>query len=371
MTSKEICIWLTGIKGIGCKKIGYLLNELDSIFDVLDCSEEKLSGINGISNTDVKNIINARDLEYIKRNVYNKLESLEKKGIWYVDYFSNEYPKKLKNIYDSPLGLYVRGTLPDEDEPVVAIVGARNCSEYGRGIASEFARGLADLGVGVISGLARGVDLAAHKACILAGGRSYGVLGCGIDNCYPPESIDEFMGSIEQGGVISEYGMGVLPIAGNFPMRNRIISGLCDVVLVVEAKKKSGSLITADIALEQGKGILAVPGRVTDVMSEGCNNLINNGASMALSVDDVVKELGNSGFCLCQLKEKDEINKNITLATSDKIVYDMVCLVPKSISDIMKECNMGYQKVAQTLIKLELADMVVQTSKGYYARVAK
>lgn len=369
MTNQEICIWLTTIKGIGNKKIKYLLDYFHTPYNIYKGERKEFGEISGISKNDIDNIFQAKEEAYIIKNVKNYIKEFERRNIRYIDCFSAEYPSKLKEVYDYPMGIYVRGCLPDENKPVVAVVGARNCSEYGKGLAHKFASELASMGVGIISGLARGIDLAAHRGALEQGGMTYGVLGCGIDRCYPAENVETFMGCISNGGMISEYGPGVLPMAGNFPMRNRIISGLADVVLVVEAKKKSGSLITADMALDQGKGVLAIPGRITDVLSEGCNNLIYNGATMVLSVMDVVRELENYGYFLKASDSEVDKIKNITLETYEKIVYDVVCLIPKTIKDIMDDCNLEYQIVVETLIKLELMDVIVQTSRGYYARV--
>lgn len=369
MTNKELCIWLSSIKGIGNKKTRAIREYFNDLVGVYVCPVSELKSIKELCDSDIENILMARKNEYIEDNVYRKLEDLNKRNIRYVDYYSADYPDRLKNIYDSPLGLYVSGKLPPKDMPMVAVVGARNCSEYGRSVAKELSKQLASMGVGIISGMARGIDVAAHMGAVNGKGATYAVLGCGIDRCYPPENINAFMECIECGGVISEYGVGVLPMAANFPMRNRIISGMSDIILVVEAKSKSGSLITADMALEQGKSVMAVPGRIIDVMSQGCNNLIYNGGIMVLSVMDIISELNNCGFKITDSGKKDGEFKNITLATSEKMVYDRLCLVPKSIKCVMEECNMGYQKVVEILIKLELMDIIVQTSKGWYAKV--
>ena len=362
-------MWLSGINGIGHKKIKVLIDYFGSPKGVFEGSELELKSVIGISEKDVNNIFLAKDEVYIDDNVRRKLDDLDKRQIEYIDYYDDKYPERLKNIYDYPLGLYVRGRLPKENVPVVAIVGARNCSEYGKWVAKHISRDLAALGVQIVSGMARGIDALAHEGAFEGEGDTFGILGCGIDRCYPVENMNIFMECIEHGGVISEYGIGVLPMACNFPLRNRIISGLADIVLVVEAKKKSGSLITADTALEQGRSVMAVPGRITDAMSEGCNNLILNGASPVMAAMDVVRELGNCGFAITQRTKEDNIFKNITLATSEKIVYDRLCLIPKSIKCIMDECGMEYQKVVEVLINLELMDIIVQTSKGYYARI--
>ena len=173
--------------------------------------------------------------------------------IQFVHIKSDKYPSKLKELYDSPACLYVRGKLPSETKASVAIIGARNCTEYGRSVA----------------------------------GYTCAVLGCGVDICYPSQNIELFTNIINNGCVLSEYPLGTRPISANFPVRNRIISGLADVVIVVEAKKKSGSLITVDLALEQNKEVMAVPGRIGDILSEGCNELIKQGAMVITNPEDI------------------------------------------------------------------------------------
>ena len=188
-------------------------------------------------------------------------------------------PGRLLPFRDRPAGLFVRGTLPAKDRFTAAIVGARSCTELGRQTAERLAFRLAEAGVQVISGLALGIDGAAHKGALEAGGKTFAVLGCGADRCYPRENYGLFHKMEIQGGVLSEFVPGTSPLPMNFPMRNRIISGLSDAVILVEAREKSGSLITADLALEQGKEVFAVPGRITS-LSRGCNRLIQNGAAV-------------------------------------------------------------------------------------------
>ena len=189
------------------------------------------------------------------------------------------YPEKLKVLESPPAGLYVLGKLPDPDRKTAAIVGARSCSVYGRRQARFFARALSARGIQIVSGLASGIDRAAHEGALEGGTQTFAVLGCGADVCYPRENFGIYR-QIAQGGggILSEFEPGSRPLGWHFPRRNRIISGLADLVLVVEARARSGALITADCALEQGKTVYAVPGRLEDPLSEGCNRLIFQGA---------------------------------------------------------------------------------------------
>lgn len=223
-----------------------------------------------------------------------------------------EYPEKMRPLEGMPGGVYTLGRLPDAEKKSAAIVGARLCTSYGAEQAYRFAYALARAGVEIISGMAQGIDSCAHEGALDAGGSTIAVLGCGADVCYPPSARGLYARLAEQGGILSEYACKEAPLAFHFPQRNRIISALSDVVLVVEAREKSGSLITADIALEQGKSVFAVPGRVTDKLSSGCNRLIAQGAGIAVSPEDVLWELGitadkNSGSAAGALSREERL----------------------------------------------------------------
>ena len=214
-------------------------------------------------------------------------------GIHNIEKGSDLYPKRFDGLGRMPSRLYVLGKLPDSSVRTVAIVGARGCSEYGRMEARRFGRVLAENGVQIISGLAYGVDAWAQKGALEGGGKTFAVLGTGVDVCYPKQNYALYRRIIrEGGGIISEFEPGAPPNAWHFPLRNRIISALSDVVLVVEARLKSGSLITADCAMEQGRTVYALPGRTMDVMSQGCNRLIAQGAGIAWTPEVILEELG-------------------------------------------------------------------------------
>ena len=223
-----------------------------------------------------------------------------------VELGSGDYPKRLASIDGAPKKIYVYGELPRDDVPSIAVVGARMCTPYGHREANHFARVFAKNGVQVISGMALGVDGYAHEGCIEGGGRTFAVLGCGADECYPPSHRALYASILKNGGVLSEEEPGTPPLKVNFPKRNRIISALADIVLVVEARAKSGSLITVDFALEQGRSVYAVPGRVGDALSDGCNSLIAQGAGIAYSPEAVLEELFGSGTSVgrCTIKKR-------------------------------------------------------------------
>ncbi len=200
----------------------------------------------------------------------------------------NDYPDELRNLFTPPVCLYYLGKMPDKDRLRVAVVGARNCTDYGVRMTEYFAKGLAKHGIDVISGMAAGIDGIAQRTVIANGGTSFAVLGSGVDVVYPRSNMDIYMKLKEKGGIISEIPPGGAPVAANFPARNRIISGLSDAVLVIEAAYRSGSLITVNYGLEQGKEVMAVPGRIDDVMSAGCLDVIRSGATPVTSVNDVL-----------------------------------------------------------------------------------
>ncbi len=211
--------------------------------------------------------------------------------IHYIRRNSDYFPLRFEGLSDVPQGLYCIGSLPDDNVPSVAVVGARSCSSYGRKTAFALGKFLAEHGVQVISGMAMGIDSSAQEGALAAGGKTFAVLGCGVDICYPRTSYAVYDALAVRGGIIAEVEPGTKPLAYNFPRRNRIISALSDIVIVVEAREKSGSLITVDCALEQGRTVYAVPGRLGDRLSDGCNYLIAQGAGILWSFEAVMEEL--------------------------------------------------------------------------------
>ncbi|MCI8288084.1 MAG: DNA-protecting protein DprA [Lachnospiraceae bacterium] len=216
---------------------------------------------------------------------------IREEGIEILTIEEDEYPERLREIPDAPYGIFVRGKLPVTDAPAVAVIGARDCSEYGKYVAAELGTVLGQQGVIVVSGMARGIDGISQEAAMKAKGRSLGVLGCGVDICYPAQNRKIYGQLLETGAILSTYPVGTPARPQNFPPRNRIVSGLADAVVVVEARLKSGTLITVDMALEQGRDVYVVPGRVTDRLSDGCNRLIRQGAEVLLSPGSFLDEV--------------------------------------------------------------------------------
>lgn len=293
------------------------------------------------------------------------MEDTREKRIICYNKLHKEYPRRLLWHKDMPHQLFVKGSLPREDQPTVAIVGARMCSYYGQTQAFEFARALSQAGVQIISGMARGIDGHAHRGALAGGTPTFAVLGCGVDICYPRSNYDLYRKIPEKGGMLSELPMGYEPLARNFPLRNRIISGLADLVLVIEAKKKSGSLITVDCALEQGKTVYALPGRVSDELSYGCNLLIAQGAGIACTAEDLLEELGiPSG-------KSDKLlrNSQIRLESQKNMVYSCLDLQPQNLNHILEKIPLSPEEVMGILLELQLEELVVEPMKNYYAKV--
>lgn len=304
-----------------------------------------------------------------ENKVENKMENemnnqMANQNVLYITQENEAYPEKLRHIYKPPKGLYVKGHLPNPNVTSLAIIGARDCSSYGREVAYYFGKELAKAGIQIISGLARGVDGAAHRGAVDEIAGTYGVLGCGIDVCYPKQNAELFLEMEKKGGIISEYPGSEPPIAGYFPVRNRIISGLSDGILVVEAREKSGSLITVEHALEQGKDIFVIPGRIYDELSKGCINLFKAGAIPVCSPMDILSYYGLAA------DEKNGHKKKIKnmLENSEEMVYSRLCLVPKHLNEVVNETNLPITEVMQTLISLEIKGYIKQPLKCYYIK---
>lgn len=282
----------------------------------------------------------------------------------YLHSYDPDYPEKLKTLADCPTGLYVKGNLPDPTRKSVAIVGARSCSPYGRQSAAGFARVLAARGVQIISGLALGIDACAHKGALEGGGLTFAVLGCGIDQCYPPSNSGLYRQILSSGGgVLTEFDPGSPALSWHFPIRNRIISALSDAVIIIEARPKSGSLITASYALEQGVSLYAVPGKISDALSAGTNSLIWQGAIPALSPEAVLTDLGIES---AKKEEMESPQKTASLPVAAKHILSFLSSEPSSLDTLCAKSSMGVPQVSALLLQLELEGFVSQPVPGLY-----
>ncbi len=352
--------WLAGIRTLTAEKKRRLRNYAGNGNEVYNMKEMQLERIGFLSEKDRKAIVMAKK----QKNLEEDFEKLTKKEIHVIPYFMDNYPKRLKQIASPPYALYCKGKLPDENRKTVAIVGARKCTTYGEKLALEYGEILAQAGVQIISGMARGIDGAAQRGALNGQGTTYGILGCGVDICYPKEHQGLYMDVQKKGGILSEQPPGEPPFASYFPARNRLISGLADVVLVMEAKEKSGSLITADMALEQGKDVYALPGPVTSPMSQGCHRLIQQGADILLDVEDLLKDMG---ICYKKGEREKEENKKV-LETKENMVYSCLDLFPKSVHALVELTKLEPEVVLRELISLQLEGKAEEISKNYYIR---
>ncbi len=309
------------------------------------------------------------------------------KGIRWCCTEDAEYPRRLLSIPDPPTVLFYRGSLPPEEEKTAAVIGARRCSFYGRSLAERFGRELAEAGVSVVSGMAMGIDGFAQAAAVGAGGRSFAVLGCGPDLAYPAINRPLYEKLLTQGGVISEYKPGTEPLPYHFPLRNRIISGLADVLLVIEARAVSGSLITVDQALEQGRDVLALPGRIGDPLSEGCNSLIRQGAGILTCTEDVLQLLGmaapeeadkkdgeDGGKAAAdpagQKKKAPSARREKALSPAEKAVFRTLSHDPVHLEEMMKQTGFSLGEISLVLLSLEESGLVRPVSGGQYVRTS-
>lgn len=288
---------------------------------------------------------------------------LLRQGIHFISHVHRDYPQGLMRVGDYPSGLFYTGGLPVRGEPCVAVVGARMCTYNGKKNAEKLAARLAENGVAVVSGMAYGIDARAQEACLDAGGKSYAVLGCGVDVCYPRENRALYQRLAKEGGLLSEYCPGTQPQPFHFPMRNRLISALADMVVVVEARAKSGTLITADMALEQGKDVYAFPGRPQDTLSAGCNRLIQQGAGM---INDIEEFLSMNGY---ERKPMENLKKTkLGLATPENMLYSILDSESMSLQSLAAHTSLSAPELMSALGALQAKGLVTEIAKNHYAR---
>lgn len=362
MTEEEFYwLWFSSIDGLTRRYMYRLLDTYDMPAQVYHAD-----------NTELKKLLPAGVMEKWQVNKQEKRveilkKELDRRHIRFIYCGHKEYPEAFKHIPDAPLCLYVKGRLPEVGRKNIAIIGSRDATVYGREAALYFAGGLAKRGVGVVSGLARGIDGAAHSGALEAGGYTLGFIGGGIYSMYPEENYMLYQRMEQKGGIVSEYPPDTIPLGRLFPERNRLISGMSDGVLVIEAKRRSGTLITVDQGLEQGKNIYAVPGRITDKNSEGCIHLIRDGAKPVLTVEDILEDLkipDTDGLCV----NNDMAQTEIPLAQTEKKVYSCLSLDPVYVDDIIMSTGISASTVLSSLLSLELKGLVKQTINNYYIK---
>ena len=358
--------WLSNIEGIGSVTIGKLMNYVESAEELYFLSDELINSMTEIGEKERKYVLNSRK----QWDLNEEWERFLKTGISFVSKEMDSFPEKLRYIHNPPYSIYFKGGLPDERRHAVGIVGARRCSEYGRCMAEKLGEQLAKHNIPVISGLALGVDSYGHIGALRGKGKTYAVLGCGVDVCYPVSHKQLYSDILDNGGgIISEYPPGKEPKPQLFPVRNRIISALSDTIVLVEAKEKSGSLITADFALEQGKDIFACPGRATDELSFGCNALIRQGAGIITSVDSFLADLGILGENECRQESLFEKFPNLLLEKEESMVYSCLDLRPRSLEEISFKTGIKTQYLISLISDMIAKGILKETFRNYYIRV--
>ena len=384
MTEQEAVIALNMISGIGSQRLKKLLEACGSASKVLLASGEKLRKIEGIGNKITQEITGFRF-----ENLKKELALAKKLNLRIITLEDKEYPANLKNIYDPPICLYLKGKLSQEDTLSLAIEGSRRASFYGLSCAEKFAFALAELGISIVSGLARGIDTQAHKGALKAKGRTIAVLGSGLNCIYPLENKKLTEEISAQGAVISEFPLNAKPLAQNFPRRNRVISGLSLAVIVVEAARNSGALITADFALEQGRDVFAVPGKVDSATSFGTNQLIKQGAKLTDSVEDILEELkpGLKEFAKAQtlaysverIADSKELNAKRFSASAqeaalnrlgdeERLVYNLLTDKPRYADELIEETGLSAAKTVSMLSRLEMQGIIQQLPGKMFIR---
>ncbi len=364
MDFENIKYWiaLKSIKGVGNINFPALVDKFVSLPAIFTTSTQQLATTPGISKKTATAITSFKDWDKIKRD----LDLTIKAGIKIVTYLDDLYPAKLQNIYDRPVFLYVKGTLM-KDEINIAMVGSRQASTYGKYTTERISRELAIKGVTIVSGLARGIDAAAHRGALTAQGRTIAIMGSGLDVIYPPENKKLYAEIVQSGAVISEYPPGTPPLASNFPARNRIISGMSYGVVVVEAGEKSGSLITARLALEHGREVFAVPGSIDSAGARGTNKLIKQGAKLIENIDDILEDIfpqieKSTLPSATSFDRAAAIEPPITVKLSaiEQIIIDLISTNNLQVDEIIAATGLSPAEALSSLMSLELKGIIKQ-----------
>jgi DNA processing protein len=371
MIHEDLKYWiaLKSVAGVGNVVFPALLEKFGSPQAVFGASAAGLAEVKGISKETVRQIIHFDQWDKVKAEI----ELIVKNDVKIVTYQDKFYPDKLLNIYDRPPYIYIRGTLDGKDTNI-AVVGSRQASTYGNYTTERISRELAQRGITVVSGMARGIDSAAHRGAISGRGRTIAVLGSGLDVIYPPENKKLYFEIIENGTVISEYPMGTPPRSSNFPARNRIISGMSYGVVIVEAGEKSGSLITARLALEQGREVFAVPGSIDSVGSRGTNKLIKQGAKLIENTDDILEEIipqmETNNIRITEsapLPQKTNAKHPPEMSADERKIIDLISTKKLHIDDLISISGLPSSEILSTLTRLELQGIIYQHPGKFFS----
>ena len=366
-------IALKSIPGVGNVTFPALVDKFGSLRAIFNTSAPQLATTHGISKKAATAIACFKDWDKINL----ELDRTLKADIKIITYQDELYPAKLINIYDRPALIYVKGTLT-KDEINIAMVGSRQASTYGKYTTEKISRELSIKGITIVSGLARGIDAAAHRGALTGQGRTIAVMGSGLDVIYPPENKKLFVEIVQNGAVISEYPLGTPPLASNFPARNRIISGMSYGVVVVEAGEKSGSLITARLALEQGREVFAVPGSIDSAGARGTNKLIKQGAKLIENIDDILEDIlpqieKTAPPSATSVESTVEIEIPITtkLSAIEQIIIDLISTNNLQVDEIIAATELATAEALSSLMSLELKGIIKQHPGKFFTRNVK
>lgn len=373
MSEKQYELFLASIPGVG----GRTIHKLMEYYGLPSCVYKALLH----KNKGVKDILGEKRFGHAtclqqSFDVEERYEELRNKGIHICSEREPEYPQRLKHLKNPPYILFYKGNMECLSGPTVAMIGARECSPYGAAMADSFGKALGAAGITVVSGLARGIDGLSQNAALEGRGKTVAVLGCGVDICYPRSNQELYEKILRDGGcILSSFLPGVKPEKHFFPERNRIVAGLSDVVLVIEARLKSGTFITVDMALEQGKNVYAVPGRLTDRLSDGCNYLLRQGAGIALSPEDLLKEmeLMTAGPNSDPDKEIGFFAKKTGTDKGERLslIEEFLDYTPCSLDELTEKIGdlMERGKVIQELMDLVIEGRAKAYEGGFFGRV--
>lgn len=370
--SVKIKYWLGlgQVKGVGNVTYKTLIDEFHDPETVFEAPLKRLEEIPGIGRKTAANIKSFKEWDWVEKEI----GLIEKQDVVFLTLRHSDFPKALLSIPDPPPYLYVKGTICKKDVNAIAVVGTRVPTQYGIAAAESISRELAGSGITIVSGMARGIDAAAHRGALAANGRTIAVLGSGIDVIYPSDNKKLYEQIISSGAVVSEFPIGTAPLAENFPQRNRIISGLVKGVLVVEASEKSGSLITAGLALDYGRDVFALPGNITSFKSKGANKLIKQGAKLVEDARDILEELSISGTGMVKTGFKpapalpDSLRKIQADLSSEEEKIISLLDEPSFIDTIIQRTGLPAQKISALLLDMELKGLVQQQAGKQFIR---
>ncbi len=358
MSARKYWLGFSAVNGVGPVRVRALLQHFGDLERAWHAEEDEWRAV-GLDRRAIANLRRARrslDLDALEA----QLETLGADALTLQD---ADYPALLKEIPDAPPVLYIKGTLQPNDRWAVAFVGTRRATVYGREMTRRLVAPLVEAGLTIVSGLALGIDAAAHRAALEAGGRTIAVLGCGIDRVYPPEHRRLADSIVQQGALVTEFPPGTPPEAKNFPVRNRIISGLSLGVVVVEAPSRSGALLTANVAADQGREVFAVPGNVTSSASMGANRLLQNGAKLVLNVQDILDELN---LDYTAVETRSHVQKLVPEGPIETQLAALLGDQPVHIDELYHQSNLTFTQVSSALVIMELKGLVLRHEGMYY-----